>query len=222
MIEEDGRAAVGWHGNVLARLAPGRSLLEPALRTSRALDQLSAARRAELRARLESWLDAQVDQNLRAAEEAGDRCNRPRELGGRPRGCRHARRRRRSAAPPHPGRRPSPRSSRPTARPCTGSASASARSTSSIRRLLKPAAQQWRAILQSVRSNRPVPALPARRRSDDRSDADAARRRARLSPPRPAMAAHRPRRPPRQPCPQGPFGGRRRAGRRRAGDLRRP
>ena len=69
VIEDDGRAAVGWHGNVLARLAPGRSLLEPALRTSRALDQLSAARRAELRARLEAWLDAQIDRNLRALKK---------------------------------------------------------------------------------------------------------------------------------------------------------
>ena len=48
-IIEDGRPAVGWQGNVLARLAPGRSLLEPALRTSRALDQLSAQTRAALR-----------------------------------------------------------------------------------------------------------------------------------------------------------------------------
>ena len=67
LIEEDGRAAVGWNGNVLARLAAGRSLLEPALRTSRALDQLSAARRAELRARLEAWVDAQID-----LEQQGD------------------------------------------------------------------------------------------------------------------------------------------------------
>ena len=65
MIEDEGRVAVGWHGNVLARLAPGRSLLEPALRTTRALDQLSAHRRAELRGRLEAWLDAQVEKHLR-------------------------------------------------------------------------------------------------------------------------------------------------------------
>src|SRR6185369_14467684 len=69
IVEEDGRPAVGWQGNVLARMAAGRSLLEPALRTSRALDQLSAARRAELRARLEAWLDAQVDRNLRALKK---------------------------------------------------------------------------------------------------------------------------------------------------------
>jgi len=66
VVEPDKRLAVGWEGNILARLAPGRSLLEPALRTSRALDQLSAQRRAELRARLESWLEAQVEANLKS------------------------------------------------------------------------------------------------------------------------------------------------------------
>jgi ATP-dependent RNA helicase SUPV3L1/SUV3 len=64
LVEEDGRLAVGWHGNVLARLAPGRSFLEPALRTSRALDQLSAHRRAELRARLEAWLEVSIGRHL--------------------------------------------------------------------------------------------------------------------------------------------------------------
>ena len=40
-------------------------LLEPALRTARALDRLSAQSRAALRERLEQWLDAQVDRHLR-------------------------------------------------------------------------------------------------------------------------------------------------------------
>src|SRR6187551_2183201 len=81
IIEAEGSVAIGWNGSVLARLAPGRSLLEPALRTSRALDQLSAARRAELRARLEAWMDAQIDRNLRAlkklAAAATDRSSSP-------------------------------------------------------------------------------------------------------------------------------------------------
>src|SRR5688572_3993376 len=34
IADDEGRVAVGWQGHVLARLAPGRSLLEPALRTS--------------------------------------------------------------------------------------------------------------------------------------------------------------------------------------------
>jgi ATP-dependent RNA helicase SUPV3L1/SUV3 len=49
---------------VLARLAPGRSLLEPALRTTRALDRLSTERRAVLRQRLETWLDRSVQRHL--------------------------------------------------------------------------------------------------------------------------------------------------------------
>jgi ATP-dependent RNA helicase SUPV3L1/SUV3 len=48
----------------LARLAPGRALLEPAVRTARALDRLSAPRRAELRARLERWIEADLDRHL--------------------------------------------------------------------------------------------------------------------------------------------------------------
>jgi ATP-dependent RNA helicase SUPV3L1/SUV3 len=65
-VEDGGGLAVASEGNVLARLAPGRSLLEPALRTARALDRLSAQSRAALRARLERWLDAQIDRHVRA------------------------------------------------------------------------------------------------------------------------------------------------------------
>ena len=60
--DEDG-LGVGWEGFVLARLAPGRSLLEPALRTTRSLDRLSTERRAALRQRLESWLDRAIDRH---------------------------------------------------------------------------------------------------------------------------------------------------------------
>src|SRR3954469_21394489 len=63
-VEEGGGLAVAWEGHVLARLAAGRSLLEPALRTARALDRLSAPTRAGLRERLERWLDAQVARHL--------------------------------------------------------------------------------------------------------------------------------------------------------------
>ncbi len=64
LVEDNGSIAIAWSGNVLARLAPGPSLLEPAVRTARALDRLSAASRAELRARLEQWLEAQIASNL--------------------------------------------------------------------------------------------------------------------------------------------------------------
>ncbi len=65
LIENDGTIAIGWHDSVLARLAPGRSFLEPAVRTSRALDRLPASARAVLRERLERWVDSQLDSNLR-------------------------------------------------------------------------------------------------------------------------------------------------------------
>jgi ATP-dependent RNA helicase SUPV3L1/SUV3 len=64
VTDETGALAVGWQGYVLARLAPGRSMLEPALRTARPLDRLSAQSRAALRSRLESWLEAQVEKYL--------------------------------------------------------------------------------------------------------------------------------------------------------------
>jgi len=76
MTVEDGALVVTWEGHVLARLATGRSLLEPALRTARALDRLSAHRRAALRARLETWLDRSIQQHLgplkALARTAGD------------------------------------------------------------------------------------------------------------------------------------------------------
>ena len=54
--EPGGGLAVTWETHVLARLSPGRSLLEPALRTARALDRLSAHGRAALRDRLERYV----------------------------------------------------------------------------------------------------------------------------------------------------------------------
>jgi ATP-dependent RNA helicase SUPV3L1/SUV3 len=67
-VEDTGGLAVAWKGHVLARLAPGRSLLEPAVRTARALDRLSAPTRAALRERLERWLAAQISRHLRPLE----------------------------------------------------------------------------------------------------------------------------------------------------------
>ena len=67
-VEEGRGLAVSWEGQVLARLAPGRSMLEPALRTARALDRLSAPTRAALRQRLEQWLDSQISANLEPLE----------------------------------------------------------------------------------------------------------------------------------------------------------
>jgi len=64
-VEDGGGLAVSWEGHILGRLAAGRSLLEPALRTARELDRLSVPARAALRERLERWLDAQIDTHLK-------------------------------------------------------------------------------------------------------------------------------------------------------------
>jgi len=81
VTDESGALAVGWEGHLLARLAPGRSMLEPALRTARPLDRLSAQSRAALRSRLESWLDSQIGRYLQAlkllASAATDPANSP-------------------------------------------------------------------------------------------------------------------------------------------------
>lgn len=81
LVEDGDALGIGWDGYVLARLAPGRSLMEPAVRTTRPLDRLSAERRARLRARLERWLDAQIGRHLPAlrqlAEAATDPQSRP-------------------------------------------------------------------------------------------------------------------------------------------------
>ena len=63
--DDKGFVIVQWEGHALAKLAPGRSLLEPALRTARSLDRLTAQRRAALRRRLETWLEQQVGRSLK-------------------------------------------------------------------------------------------------------------------------------------------------------------
>src|SRR5258708_5268132 len=70
-VEQSGGLAVAWEGHVLARLAPGRSLLQPALPTPRSLDRLSAPTRAALRERLEHWLAPKVGRHLGAPRSLG-------------------------------------------------------------------------------------------------------------------------------------------------------
>jgi ATP-dependent RNA helicase SUPV3L1/SUV3 len=159
IVEEDGRLAVGWHGNVLARLAPGRSLLEPALRTARALDQLGSGRRAELRARLEAWLEAQIDRHLRPLMALAAAATDPASSPGV----------RAIAAMLADAGGALPR------RSLVGAIGAlEQRDRQTLHRLrvrlgpldvfvpalLKPAAQQWRAALLAVRTGQPMPALP--------------------------------------------------------------
>ena len=171
VIEPDGKPAVGWEGNVLARLAAGRSLLEPALRTSRALDQLSATRRAELRARLEIWLDAQIDRNLRSLEKlAGAATDRSSSPGVRA-----------LAAMLADAGGVLPRRALVGAIAALEQQDRQTLHKLGVRlgsldvfhsALLKPAAQQWRAILQSVRANLPMPTMPPPGASTLDSDAD--------------------------------------------------
>ena len=158
-VEEAGGLAIGWDGQILARLAPGRSLMEPAVRTARALDRLSTERRARLRARLERWVESQVDRHLPAlkslARVAGDKSVSPGvralaamlvDAGGLlPRRAIAAQLGQLDKADRH-------RLFQLRVR--LGALDVYVQS------LLKPAAQQWRAALLSVRSGHPMPRLP--------------------------------------------------------------
>ena len=159
LIVDDGVVAVGWQGHMLARLAPGRSLLEPALRTSRALDRLSAQVRAGLRSRLEDWLEAAIARQLGAlktlAAAAGDPASSP--------GVRAL------AAMLTDAGGVAPR--RAMLAPIAALEQADRRSLHRLKvrlgpldlfvpALLRPAAQRWRAALTAVRSGQAMPALP--------------------------------------------------------------
>jgi ATP-dependent RNA helicase SUPV3L1/SUV3 len=170
-LEDGGNLAVGWNGHVLARLAPGRSLLEPAIRTSRALDRLSAHTRASLRARLERWVEAQVHRHLAPLEHlAAAATDSSRSPGVRAL----------SAMLADAGG-VLPRKSALSAIAHLEQADRQALHKLRVRlgpldlflpALLKPAAQQWRAALLSVRQNQPMPALPAPGAATLTADAD--------------------------------------------------
>ncbi|MDV3256606.1 MAG: helicase [Sphingomonas sp.] len=159
LVEEAGGLAIGWDGHVLARLAPGRSLLEPAVRTARPLDRLSVERRARLRARMERWIEAQINRHLQAlralANAAADKGMSPgiRALaamlvdagGNLPR---------RAIAAQLSALSKEDRHSLYRLRVRLGALDVYVQS------LLKPAAQQWRAALLSIRSGQPMPRLP--------------------------------------------------------------
>ena len=170
-IEENGGPAVSWAGHVLARLAPGRSLLEPALRTARALDRLSAPTRASLRERLERWLDGQIGRHLKPLEAL-------------------------AAAASDPASSPGVRALAAMLAdaggvlPRKGALGAIAHLEQPDRQalhrlrvrlgpldvflplLLKPAAQQWRGALIAVKQSLPMPALPAPGAATLGADAD--------------------------------------------------
>jgi ATP-dependent RNA helicase SUPV3L1/SUV3 len=159
VVEDDGGLAVAWEGHVLARLAPGRSLLEPALRTARALDRLSAPGRAALRSRLEAWLDVQVSRQLRPLEALAAAASDPANSPGV----------RAIAAMLADAGGLLPRKAVLGAIAQLEQADRQALHKLRLRlgpldvfvdSLLKPGAQFWRAALLSVRSGQPMPALP--------------------------------------------------------------
>jgi len=159
VVEDGGGLAVAWQGHVLARLAPGRSLLEPALRTARALDRLSAHGRAALRSRLEAWLDVQVSRQLRPLEALAAAAADPANSAGV----------RAIAAMLADAGGLLPRRAVLGAISQLEQADRQALHKLRLRlgpldvyvdSLLKPAAQYWRAALLSVRSGQGMPALP--------------------------------------------------------------
>jgi ATP-dependent RNA helicase SUPV3L1/SUV3 len=159
LVVEDGGLAVAWQGHVLARLATGRSLLEPALRTAHALDRLSAASRAGLRSRLEKWLDSEIDRHLRPLKRIAAAATDPATSSGV----------RALAAMLTDAGGALPRKAVFSAISHLEQADRQALHRLRIRlgpldvfipQLLKPAAQRWRAALLTVRTSQPMPALP--------------------------------------------------------------
>ncbi|MCL6698894.1 helicase [Sphingomonas sp. NSE70-1] len=159
LVEEAGGLAIGWDGHVLARLAPGRSLLEPAVRTARALDRLSAERRTRLRSRLEKWVEAQISRHVPALRMLSNAAADPKSTPGV----------RALAAMLVDAGGQLPRRSIAAQLSALDKADRHALHRLRVRlgaldvyvqSLLKPAAQQWRAALLSVRAGQPMPRLP--------------------------------------------------------------
>jgi len=157
--DEIGMLAVGWEGHILARLAAGRSLLEPALRTARALDRLSAPTRAALRERLERWLEAQVQKNLHSLADLAAAAADPASSPGV----------RALAAMLADAGGVMPRKAMLGAIAHLEQADRQALHKLKVRLgpldvflvpLIKPAAQRWRAALLAVRMNQSMPKLP--------------------------------------------------------------
>ena len=159
VVETGGGLAIGWAGHILARLAAGRSLLEPAVRTVRALDRLSAPRRAELRARLEGWIEADLDRQVgplkHLARDATDARVTPgvralsamlTDAGGLlPR---------RAIAQQIAALDKADRQALHRLRLRLGALDLY------VATLLKPGAQRWRAALLAIRAGQPMPRLP--------------------------------------------------------------
>jgi ATP-dependent RNA helicase SUPV3L1/SUV3 len=158
-VEKDGRLGIGWEGHVLARMAAGRSLLEPAVRTVRALDRLAAQRRAQIRVRLEAWVEAELERHVgplrKLARAAADAAVTPgvralaamlSDAGGLlPR---------RAIAAQIGALDKVDRAALHRLRLRLGALDLF------VPALLKPAAQRWRAALLAIRAGLPMPRLP--------------------------------------------------------------
>ena len=171
VVEENGGVAVAWEGHILARLAPGRSLLEPAIRTARPLDRLSAHVRAALRARLERWLDAQIHEHLRALQNLATAAADPASSPGV----------RALAAMLTDAGGVLPRKTALSAIAHLEQPDRQALHKLRVRLgpldvfqppLLKPAPQHWRAALLAVRQGQSMPALPPAGAATVPADAD--------------------------------------------------
>jgi ATP-dependent RNA helicase SUPV3L1/SUV3 len=171
VTDENGGLAVAWQDHVLARLALGRSLLEPALRTSRALDRLSANSRAGLRSRLEQWIDTQIDRQLRPLKKLAATATDPSTSPGV----------RALAAMLTDAGGVLPRKTALSAISHLEQPDRQALHRLRIRlgpldvfvpQLLKPAAQHWRGALLAVRMGQPMPKLPPPGAATLGSDAD--------------------------------------------------
>jgi ATP-dependent RNA helicase SUPV3L1/SUV3 len=171
MVEEGGGLAVAWGDHILARLATGRSLLEPAIRTARALDRLSAQTRAALRARLERWVETQVHAHLRALENLAAAAADPASSPGV----------RALAAMLADAGGVIPRKAALSPIAHLEQADRQALHRLKVRLgpldvflppLLKPAAQFWRGALIAVRQGQPMPVLPSAGAATLTADAD--------------------------------------------------
>ncbi|SMF63225.1 helicase-related protein [Allosphingosinicella indica] len=60
-----------WRGHDVARLMPGKNLLSPRVQLDRRLDRLSAAGRAAVTARLDTWLRGEIERVLGSLRRAG-------------------------------------------------------------------------------------------------------------------------------------------------------
>jgi ATP-dependent RNA helicase SUPV3L1/SUV3 len=154
-----GQVAVGWEGQLLARLAPGRSFLEPALRTSRALDRLSAPSRAALRGRLEAWLEASIARHLGALKTLASAATDPASSPGVRALCAMLTDSggvipRRAMLAPIAALEPADRRILHRLRIRLGALDLF------VAPLLKPEPQRWRAALAAVRAAQPMPVLP--------------------------------------------------------------